>query len=47
MHTRDTALSWQTGVSKKKCKKTERKGRKKKKRRESKESDLLTAAVLP
>lgn len=46
MHTRDTALSWQTGVSKKKCKKTERKGRKKK-RRESKESDLLTAAVLP
>lgn len=29
MHTRDTALSWQTGVRKKKCKKTERKGRKK------------------
>lgn len=29
MQTRDTALSWQTGVRKKKCKKTERKGRKK------------------
>lgn len=45
MQTRDTALSWQTGVRKKSVRR--QKGKEEKKRRESKESDLLTAAVLP